>query len=128
MKNFQQDLTNFRRGDWYAISRKIVLNQIIENKDFSGLSFRHVKFFNCSFKSISFAASRSYSLTFCNCQFCNVSFAKTELINITFLNCQLMNCSYGSSEAYCVRYLNCQLNKVNFNAADLMNFEFVTRF
>ena len=34
MRRFQQNLSNFKRGDFYTIFRKIILNEGIERKDF----------------------------------------------------------------------------------------------
>ena len=77
MRNFQINLIHFKRGDFYTISHKIVLNEIIQNKDFSEFDFKRVKFFNWSFKDISFIASEGFRLNVYNCQFNNVSFLKT---------------------------------------------------
>ena len=119
-----QNLSNFERGDFYSVSNKLVLWQMIDEKDLSEFSFQNVKFFNCNFRNVAFTASEAYSLIFCNCRFNQVSFSKTNLIDISFRNCKLIDCSFGSSDSYCVRYLNCLLNRVYFNAADLMDFEF----
>lgn len=124
MIKFQQNLSNFKRGDFSHISRKIVLNEIIKNKNFSEFYLRNVKFFNCNFQNVGFGASRGHSLTFCNCQFNNVNFSKAEFIDIIFQNCQLVNCGFGSAELDSVRYVNCQLNNLRFNATQLSDFEF----
>ena len=123
MGKFQLNLTNFQRGDFYSIRRKIILNEVINNKDFSMFELNYVKFFNCSFKNVSFDTSTGYSLSFYNCQFDYVSFSKTDLIKINFQNCQLVNCAFSSADLYIINYLNCQLEKVKFNAANLMDFK-----
>ena len=66
MGKFLLKLSNFDRKDCYKISRKIIANDIIEDKNFSRLDFRNVKFFNCSFKHVSFDENKSYSLIFSN--------------------------------------------------------------
>lgn len=104
MRKFQQNLSQFERGDFYGVSRKIVLNEIIKGKDFSEFYLKKVKSFNCSLKSVSFRLSEADSLTFCNCQ--------------------LINCWFGSADLYDVRYVNCQLSNVKFNATILTDFEF----
>lgn len=98
MKKLQQNLSNFKRGDFAIVSGKIVLNEIIENKDFSSFYFEHVEFSNCNLRDISFNESKSCSLIFRNCQFNSISFAKADLIDIIFQNCQFVNCSFRVSQ------------------------------
>jgi uncharacterized protein YjbI with pentapeptide repeats len=123
MKQFRQNLSNHTRSNFSIFQRKYVLNEIIEDKDFSEYYFKHVKFFNCIFKRVSFSAAECYRLSFYNCQFYEISFRKTELTKIIFRNSQFFNCRFGSADFYLVRYVNCQLNNLWFNATNLVDFE-----
>nr|YP_010472257.1 hypothetical protein NDC64_pgp086 [Navicula tsukamotoi]UVG41722.1 hypothetical protein [Navicula tsukamotoi]UVG41866.1 hypothetical protein [Navicula tsukamotoi] len=120
MRKFQQNLSNFKSGDFSSLQHKFVLNEIIEDKNFSGYYFNRVKFFNCSFRAVNFAELDGSSLIFCNCQFNDTSFYKAELIEIHFQNCQFINCNFRSSWLGSVSYMNCQLNNIDFICADFL--------
>ena len=124
MRRFQQNLSNFKRGDFYAIFRKIILNEGIERKDFLEFWFSHVKFFNCSFRNVTFSASQGYSLKFTNCQLSYAIFLKTDLTNIIFRDYQFIGCNFAGSYLIDIHYINCQLNRVYFNATSLDDFKF----
>lgn len=113
MGKFQLNLSNFKRGEGYRFSRKIVLNQIIQDKNFTELIFVHVKFFNSSFKSISFDASEQYSLKFSNCQLNNIRFNAADLMNFEFEKCQLINVSFDGSQVDNLTIKNCLLKDID---------------
>ena len=54
MKEFY-NLSEFKRGDFYLLSNKIILNQTIRQKDFSECSIHRVNFSNCIFDWDSFS-------------------------------------------------------------------------
>ena len=122
-RKFRKDLTNFNYGDFFSLSRKIMVNQIIREKDFSIVSFKYVKFFSCGFQKVSFREAKAYSLRFSNCQFNNVDFQKVNFDEISFYNCQLIDCIFGSAQLYGLCCINCQLTNVYFNAADLLDWK-----
>jgi uncharacterized protein YjbI with pentapeptide repeats len=90
------NLSAFKRGDFYLLSNKIVLNQTICEKDFSECAIRQVNFSNCIFDRTSFL-----------CTMCE---------NFTFQNCQLTCTDFG--------FINCKLNSVSFNAGELTDLKF----
>ena len=98
-------LSEFERGDFYSLSNKIVLNQIIHQKDFSECNIRQVDFSNCIFDGTCFPWTKCEDLTFERCILKNASFKKSELENFIFKNCQLTN--------------------INFARSDLMDFDFI---
>lgn len=78
------NLNEFKRGDFYSLSNKIVVNQTIHKKDFSECSIRHVNFSNCIFDWTNFPFTKCKDLTFESCIFQNVNFKKSELENFIF--------------------------------------------
>ena len=58
---------------------KIILDEIILDKDFSECRVKHVDFWNSLFQSVSFHASICQFLTFENCNLQAVTFRKADL-------------------------------------------------
>ena len=117
-------LSEFQLGDFYFLSNKIVLNQIIRQKDFSECYIRQVNFSNCIFDWTSFPGTNCEDLTFERCILKNASFKKSELDNCIFKNCQLTNIDFDRSYLMDFDFINCKLNDVSFCAGELSNFKF----
>ena len=68
----------------YWFKDKIIIDQIVDQQDFTECFFNQVDIFNCDLLSTSFGPSDLESVTFKNCIFKNVSFTESDLVNVFF--------------------------------------------
>ena len=117
-------LNEYKHGDFYRLSNKIVLDQIIYQKDFSECSIHQVNFSNCIFTWTSFPCTKCEDLTFEQCILKNTHFTDSELENFIFNNCQLTDIEFSTSDSMGFDFINCKLKNVHFNIEDLTDFKF----
>lgn len=118
------NLTKFKRGDFYRLSNKIILNQTICQKDFSECSILQTNFLNCIFDSVGFPCTNCESLTFENCTLTSISFKKSELEAFRFRNCQLNGIDFDRSYLLEFDFIDCIVNYVSFSAEELTDLKF----